>query len=178
MCGADLLMGYVDDMPAGSPPHVRGGLPEVPLITVGLRFTPACAGRIFSSFLGYYGREVHPRMCGADLQDLKTSLRDGGSPPHVRGGCSVAGRKNASTGFTPACAGRMTSDSAYAALYRVHPRMCGADEYPPRQTATRMGSPPHVRGGSAHSPDKRFYRRFTPACAGRMEDACNAFFGI
>src|SRR6218665_1614518 len=116
-------------------------------------------------------------MCGADLQDLKTSLRDGGSPPHVRGGCSVAGRKNASTGFTPACAGRMTSDSAYAALYRVHPRMCGADEYPPRQTATRMGSPPHVRGGSAHSPDKRFYRRFTPACAGRMEDACNAFFG-
>src|SRR6218665_424698 len=82
------------------------------------------------------------------------------------------------TGFTPACAGRIQISPAPTTGTEVHPRMCGADEYPPRQTATRMGSPPHVRGGSAHSPDKRFYRRFTPACAGRMEDACNAFFGI
>src|SRR6218665_1833672 len=107
-------------------------------------------------------------MGGADLQDLKTSLRDGGSPPHVRGGCSVAGRKNASTGFTPACAGRMTSDSAYAALYRVHPRMCGADEPTARISVFTEGSPPHVRGGWRMHATLFLGFRFTPACAGRI----------
>src|SRR6218665_593816 len=107
-------------------------------------------------------------MGGADLQDLKTSLRDGGSPPHVRGGCSVAGRKNASTGFTPACAGRMTSDSAYAALYRGHPRMCGADFFLTAPKFWGQGSPPHVRGGSVWGSLGQLGQGFTPACAGRM----------
>src|SRR6218665_796152 len=107
-------------------------------------------------------------MGGADLQDLKTSLRDGGSPPHVRGGCSVAGRKNASTGFTPACAGRMTSDSAYAALYRVHPRMCGADGGCMQRFFWDLGSPPHVRGGFFPNCTEIFGAGFTPACAGRI----------
>src|SRR6218665_132199 len=121
---------------------------------------------------------VHPRMCGADAQWQVGKTPVPGSPPHVRGGLLQTRHMPHYTGFTPACAGRIQISPAPTTGTEVHPRLCGAGEYPPRQTATRMGSPPHVRGGSAHSPDKRFYRRFTPACAGRMEDACNAFFGI
>src|SRR6218665_2478955 len=107
MCGADLPTARISVFTEGSPPHVRGGWRMHATLFLGFRFTPACAGRIFSWQFGAVGAGVHPRMCGADVTDSFTVTLESGSPPHVRGGFFEYPAGVFHDGFTPACAGRI-----------------------------------------------------------------------
>src|SRR6218665_27682 len=46
--------------------------------------------------------------------------------------------------------------------------MCGADNFLGIRSPSKLGSPPHVRGGFTTNPTEIFDHRFTPACAGRI----------
>ena len=68
----------------------------------------------------------HPRMCGEKWFLPSRSVRDRGSPPHVRGKARQQEHLAAQSGITPACAGKSRE-------YRV------SDE-------RSLGSPPRMRG--------------------------------
>ncbi len=53
---------------------------------IGLRFTPACAGRTFGSCTMAGVLPVHPRVCGEDKAFGINLDQYHGSPPRVRGG--------------------------------------------------------------------------------------------
>ena len=69
--------------------------------------------------------------------------------------------------ITPACAGK--SDLLAPAKRELldHPRMCGEKRIAMGITATRLGSPPHVRGKAFHSFLPVLQGGITPACAGK-----------
>src|SRR6218665_1410759 len=189
MCGADRDLDYKFLTSIGSPPHVRGGSAACAAPTACIGFTRACAGRIVSCGACHLLGGVHPRMCGADVHTRGDKHYKSGSPPHVRGGSWVFWAWSRLAGFTPACAGRMQGGAGWGSWGRgspphvgggcglgqvgavgagVHPRMCGADVVSHDADVAAMGSPPHVRGGYKKHTIYIRYRRFTPACAGRI----------
>src|SRR6218665_1184087 len=111
---------------------------------------------------------VHPRMCGADAEWEVGKTPVPGSPPHVRGGWLQTRHMPHYTGFTPACAGRMSTRPDRQRHVWGHPRMCGADMPTARRSVFTEGSPPHVRGGWRMHATLFLGFRFTPACAGRI----------
>ncbi len=70
---------------SGSPPHARGGRPGAEVGGVGVRFTPARAGRTGSLRLPSAALAVHPRTRGEDTGTGTGDEALGGSPPHARG---------------------------------------------------------------------------------------------
>ena len=66
VCGADTVFKQLLVSLRGSPPRVRGGYRVASHTPRGIRFTPACAGRISGCSQGGPNRRVHPRVCGAD----------------------------------------------------------------------------------------------------------------
>src|SRR6218665_2459455 len=147
MCGADAACKTLAPRGGGSLPHVRGGCRQFFIEMLVQRFTPACAGRIFEVSRKSFFKRVHPRMCGADDVDIGWRVTNSGSPPHVRGGLGLWRPGAVCMRFTPACAGRIDSDSDSESDSEVHPRMCGAEIEGPSGFLTSSGSPPHVRGG-------------------------------
>src|SRR6218665_547848 len=162
MCGADAACKTLAPRVEGSLPHVRGGfiarldavdrewftpacagrMPTIFHRDACPRFTPACAGRIFEVSRKSFFKRVHPRMCGADDVDIGWRVTNSGSPPHVRGGLGLCRPGAVCMRFTPACAGRIDSDSDSESDSEVHPRMCGADIEDPSGFLTSSGSPP------------------------------------
>ena len=94
---------------SGSPPHTRGRFKAGPVLKLGLRFTPAYAGKIGNSPSRPGLRRVHPRIRGEDLNICARASSHGGSPPHTRGRFRYSGRICRPVWFTPAYAGKITS---------------------------------------------------------------------
>src|SRR6218665_1824180 len=67
MCGADFDIAHEKLYEVGSPPHVRVGFCTAVSSVIAIRFTPACAGRIYAQEDRTLTLLVHPRMCGADI---------------------------------------------------------------------------------------------------------------
>ena len=91
-----------------------------------VRITPACAGKSHFATNFHLNKRDHPRMCGEKWFLPSRSVRDRGSPPHVRGKARQQEHLAAQSGITPACAGKSRE-------YRV------SDE-------RSLGSPPRMRG--------------------------------
>ena len=85
MCGEKKVMRGGKDKRMGSPPHVRGKVPQHEQHDKGHGITPACAGKSLPAMLTTSGDRDHPRMCGEKMLTGDTTDEETGSPPHVRG---------------------------------------------------------------------------------------------
>ena len=146
MCGEKFGVFYLAVGVQGSPPHVRGKVGHVLVCRGGERITPACAGKSGRMNSNQRWKEDHPRMCGEKFQHQSVSLREAGSPPHVRGKAMSKSHLPTSCGITPACAGKRRPAVCHVRKDQDHPRMCGEKCTLPGVNALKEGSPPHVRG--------------------------------
>ena len=85
MCGEKGRKAGVFKLAVGSPPHVRGKVPHVPVAALPQGITPACAGKSFKQLVQAYDEGDHPRMCGEKIRLSVKLVQCLGSPPHVRG---------------------------------------------------------------------------------------------
>ena len=153
--------------PLGSPPRVRGKAKKRCRSCPLTRITPAYAGKRPAASAARSAKWDHPRVCGEKFRFILLSLLSSGSPPRVRGkagGCRTAA---ASSGITPAYAGKSLLNTDNTTAARDHPRACG--EKPPScpEMSTNEGSPPRVRGKVCDLTIIRVHHGITPAYAGK-----------
>ena len=167
-------------------------------LVIGLRITPACAGRSSFRFRGLRCGEDHPRVCGEKAflalntesppgitpacagrsrRALPRSHRRAGSPPRVRGEAFNQGEIEFSNRITPACAGRSTSVTRPAGTTLDHPRVCGEKPRTAQVSRYTRGSPPRVRGEAENTVFEEPEAGITPACAGRSRRRHPCRFG-
>ena len=130
----------------GSPPPMRGkGIGRV-LGTADVRITPAYAGKRKDIIKSNALNRDHPRLCG---EKMETGILDGqmmGSPPPMRGKDIYASDVVQQAGITPAYAGKSAPDTQWTHHIQDHPRLCGEKSRSPLWLATKIGSPPPMRG--------------------------------
>ena len=108
-----------------------------------------------------------PRTCGEKLLNLLKTLINHGSPPHVRGKAQSDFVAAASSGITPACAGKSAARVCRHGWFEDHPRMCEEKRLLQHGGFQRLGSPPHVRGKGLLQIFIPEPFRITPAYAGK-----------
>ena len=69
----------------GSPPQVRGKPVGALLVALGIRITPAGAGKTVLHYIQWEVKQDHPRRCGENFYETVERTLDEGSPPQVRG---------------------------------------------------------------------------------------------
>ena len=132
--------------PLGSPPRVRGKAKKRRRSCPLTRITPAYAGKRPAASAARSAKWDHPRVCGEKFRFILLSLLSSGSPPRVRGkagGCRTAA---ASSGITPAYAGKRAVANFRPGTIRDHPRVCGEKTCLIMSSRFWMGSPPRMRG--------------------------------
>ena len=132
-----------------TPPLARGRLVGRHPKSIGLRNTPACAGKTDESAAHDRAIEKHPRLRGEDLPCGVTSVVSEETPPLARGRLKCARPMPVYAGNTPACAGKTRCLRCRTVPLRKHPRLRGED-----------GT--HVMVGYAAVGN-------TPACAGKTQ---------
>ena len=167
MRGEDTATSSTFPTTPGSPPHARGRHYFKDGDLVGVRITPACAGKTRSVRAGSVDLRDHPRMRGEDRRFRSERRGTPGSPPHARGrlpqALAVARRRR----ITPACAGKTPSTPDRRTPWSDHPRMRGEDCAMSLKKVETAGSPPHARGRLVRNRKHGVADRITPACAGK-----------
>ena len=92
---------------------------------IGIRITPACAGKSGQLEVSKDGKEDHPRVCGEKLRRLALTTNRPGSPPRVRGKAQESIDAEARLRITPACAGKSRGADKRDPTNQDHPRVCG-----------------------------------------------------
>ena len=69
----------------GSPPRMRGKVPEQSSYSQAWGITPACAGKRVLSPRLFQGDRDHPRVCGEKDLYGDATVQEWGSPPRMRG---------------------------------------------------------------------------------------------
>ena len=130
----------------GSPPPMRGkGIKPLTVSDV-QGITPAYAGKRRGKSPVCHRTQDHPRLCG---EKMETGILDGqmmGSPPPMRGKDIYASDVVQQAGITPAYAGKSAPDTQWTHHIQDHPRLCGEKSRSPLWLATKIGSPPPMRG--------------------------------
>ena len=94
-------------------------------------------------------------------------MPQGGSPPRMRGKPERSECLLLESRITPADAGKTFGDRFLRNLTKDHPRGCGENR-PFRRNAVKVfGSPPRMRGKRQNLTSLLYYRRITPADAGK-----------
>ena len=140
--------------------------------------TPAYAGKSCSAADCVCTVLDHPRLCGEkDTYDDSKSAA-AGSPPPMRG-------KGASwkclldcKGITPAYAGKRRKRRNCVQNTGDHPRLCGEKLRSPLWLATKIGSPPPMRGKVIRIYHPKCDLRITPAYAGKRLEKAGYWVGI
>ena len=131
------------------------------------RITPAPAGKTSSQVKKEKAGQDHPRTCGEN-KNLTVILRmEQGSPPHLRGKHLPCFTSLASTGITPAPAGKTQMNLKKCWLIGDHPRTCGENSRIASRINRNTGSPPHLRGKLSFLITLTNCPRITPAPAGK-----------
>ena len=151
----------------GSPPRMRGKLGERIYRPVLSGITPACAGKTLPGASRRGHPWDHPRMCGENKANPRSSPRHRGSPPRVRGKRSRRAALRGGLRITPACAGKTRRQAVLCWDGRDHPRVCGENSTLLRKLGGKWGSPPRVRGKQDEVESADGDERITPACAGK-----------
>ena len=134
---------------SGSSPHVRGALARLPAWRACHGIIPACAGSTEPLKPPRIVPGDHPRMCGEHMRNRRSTRRQKGSSPHVRGAPACAIASVRTSGIIPACAGSTSAAQQASTGYGDHPRMCGEHIVIVKMSENIAGSSPHVRGARA-----------------------------
>ena len=105
-------------------------------------------------------------MRGDDSGIPSPSSSIAGSPPRARGRRGRGGRRSATHGLTPACAGTTVKQPFRSTFQEAHPRVRGDDAAKGMESLTLEGSPPRARGRLTARKLDEIRRGLTPACAG------------
>ena len=84
-CGENFLNRRVLLISIGSPPRMRGKPPRLAVPRLGIRITPADAGKTRAFKRTDGSHRDHPRGCGENLQSDCYTAAELGSPPRMRG---------------------------------------------------------------------------------------------
>ena len=156
----------------GSPPHGRGKGRKSTRAKLGIRITPAWAGKRACCPSLSDRRQDHPRMGGEKLYEQMEQGAGRGSPPHGRGKVCRCCCGRTAAGITPAWAGKSSSRKSVEAMARDYPRMGGEKHSGSCRTLTRSGSPPHGRGKVCALGAGCLAHGITPAWAGKSSKHC------
>ena len=85
VCGEKGFLPPNDEVAPGSPPRMRGKVPDIAERVRQVRITPAYAGKSLTSCPRPGRLWDHPRVCGEKLFRLFVSETGIGSPPRMRG---------------------------------------------------------------------------------------------
>ncbi len=166
MCGDDPLDVLADLVLTGTPPRVRGRLPQSNACVQRRGNTPARAGTTVALLRHLEKTAEHPRVCGDDRRISPIVSWSAGTPPRVRGRHQVNRPPDARDRNTPACAGTTVRAMQSWTVVWEHPRVCGDDYRDAQFLESRRGTPPRVRGRPAERLPKSPPSGNTPACAG------------
>ena len=172
MCGEHQTGCAQSIQSSGSSPHVRGALARLPAWRACHGIIPACAGSTEPLKPPRIVPGDHPRMCGEHMRNRRSTRRQKGSSPHVRGALPQSYQPVFQLGIIPACAGSTAWPSGRPRPHRDHPRMCGEHIASPLQVACFSGSSPHVRGAPCGSTASTTNTGIIPACAGSTVTPC------
>ena len=117
---------------------------------------------------------AHPRVCGENAKPGEDMQAAFGSSPRVRGKQGLRGCVTRGLRLIPACAGKTTTNSAYAEYSAAHPRVCGENSVASVLSGSRSGSSPRVRGKRREEFADVVRARLIPACAGKTPRASPA----
>ena len=104
---------------------MRGKARRCTEILVGLRITPAYAGKSDSFYVKLLDTADHPRLCGEKLSDMGKKALSAGSPPPMRGKVAPSTPKRKTMRITPAYAGKRCAVPQRYQQTQDHPRLCG-----------------------------------------------------
>ena len=90
----------------GSPPRMRGKVPNTCVTTTCCGITPAYAGKSYTRTCYAYNVRDHPRVCGEKSYHFLERSVGQGSPPRMRGKARSPSHRLTLYGITPAYAGK------------------------------------------------------------------------
>ena len=148
---------------------MRGKGTATPTDDTYFRITPAYAGKSQCNNHDVIFKQDHPRLCGEKFRSLHRFPVRKGSPPPMRGKDIYASDVVQQAGITPAYAGKSAPDTQWTHHIQDHPRLCGEKSRSPLWLATKIGSPPPMRGKVPEFPLVISIARITPAYAGKSK---------
>ena len=151
----------------GSPPRMRGKLPNRPRGAADAGITPADAGKTYMFSRAYATNRDHPRGCGENVTACICARVLLGSPPRMRGKLRASCSAAVQLGITPADAGKTRTLRPSRPKSEDHPRGCGENPIRDRPQERPRGSPPRMRGKRGQHHCGFFFLRITPADAGK-----------
>ena len=156
----------------GSPPRVRGKVPQRVQWPLQSGITPACAGKSSRQPGAGRWRRDHPRVCGEKFTLSSSTAVSPGSPPRMRGKVQPDADGCRPPRITPAYAGKRMLYARAVRRDRDHPRVCGEKRPAVDGKRPLRGSPPHVRGKVKDPVPVSALVGITPACAGKSLIGC------
>ena len=191
VCGEHGAMPYVQAIPRGSSPRMRGTLSHSRRIPCHTGIIPAYAGNTHCVLVLFADLWDHPRVCGEHSSRICDVRAEQGSSPRMRGTLIIGNDDNAHGGIIPAYAGNTHREHAaspgvriipaYAGNTRMshaarrsskdHPRVCGEHQTGVANTARYLGSSPRMRGTPFDVFNIRNYEGIIPAYAGNTAPA-------
>ena len=151
----------------GSPPRGRGKGRKSTRANMGIRITPAWAGKSECRNAEYPFRRDHPRVGGEKLHGLVFHSFLLGSPPRGRGKVPICSMQLVLPGITPAWAGKRRSPCRCRYSAGDHPRVGGEKAFAVSVPIFSGGSPPRGRGKVDDFAFRGLAHRITPAWAGK-----------
>ncbi len=127
---------------------------------------PAGAGSRDSPTAAWPTAGDHPRGCGEQTTAHRSTLRDEGPSPRVRGAGVAVPARGARVGTIPAGAGSREFQTGAEPAGWDHPRGCGEQTQPQRQPQPLQGPSPRVRGAGIRRRRPGRRRGTIPAGAG------------
>ena len=131
--------------------------------------TPAYAGKTVVIFCSCSNLPDHPRVCGKNLQRLKSLFKALGSPPRMREKHDMVLDGVNEVRITPAYAGKTLLVQSIRYNSRDHPRVCGKNSISSIIISTPLGSPPRMREKLITPNTSSAPTRITPAYAGKTK---------
>ena len=134
---------------------------------LGVRITPAHAGKSWLLPLRPESVQDHPRACGEKERRQFVNPAQQESPPRMRGKGIALLKAVDHVGITPAHAGKSPRCNTFQGFPRGHPRACGEKRYAHVTTFCNPGSPPRMRGKELLLVFRHGVGGITPAHAGK-----------
>ena len=149
MCGENRVVVQKLHAQVGSSPRVRGKRHGLRWCHRRNGLIPACAGKTNLNVSAHPHTWAHPRVCGENLHDAKSSFIPIGSSPRVRGKLFPLIFCGKTQGLIPACAGKTPNSPVLNVFTWAHPRVCGENLLNEVFVSCTPGSSPRVRGKPA-----------------------------